>query len=189
LSINSQPQLALSLLLLGVLLLGSPCVADPEWVPVAIEFQNRLALLPGHSQRHFNATRGPEDLWAINFTVSGTGFCPTVLIVCDDPAYTAWLVNGSTAGCLLVHAVDWAYHTQLVFPHVSLWHLVLENTGGVTLLFSLTVTRYQRASTTTATTPNPLDRVSQAVLWVVVIGVVVLVVLPWACGCRRRSHR
>jgi hypothetical protein len=76
-----------------------------------------------------------------------------------------------------------------VFPHVSLWHLVLQNTGAVTLLYSLTVTRYQRASTTTPTATNLLDRIGQGVLWVVVVGVVVLVVLPWACGCRRRSHR
>jgi hypothetical protein len=157
---------------------------------VATEFQDWLASLPGYGQLYFNATRGPEDLWAINFTVSGTGFNPTVLIVCDDPAYAAWHVNGSTAGCLLVQAVDWAYHTQLVFPHVSLWHLILQNTGAVTLLYSLTVTRYQRATTTTTpTTTNLLGRIGQGVLWLVVVGVVILVVLPWACGCRRGFRR
>jgi hypothetical protein len=165
------------------------CLAEPDWVPLGVEIQNWLASLPGRSWWQFNATRGPEDLWMINFTVSGTGFSPTVLIVCDDPAYSAWLDNGSTTGCLLIRDIDWAYHTQLVFPHVSLWHLVLQNTGGITLLYSLTVTRYQRATTTPPTTTNLLNRIAQGVLWVVVVGVVVLVVLPWACGCRRRSRR
>ncbi|MFX1561851.1 MAG: hypothetical protein ACFFDP_00900 [Promethearchaeota archaeon] len=144
-----NPPLQTKLLLTFLLLLITSWIPNTlnanegSWTRIDYEYRGFLESLPSHSQWYYNNTRGSGDLWTINLTISGTGFNPTTLLVCNDTAYQSYLTNQTTTGCLILDEVDWSLNTQAAFPHTSTWHLVLDNTGQVSLRFSLTITLYR----------------------------------------------
>lgn len=64
-------------------------LADPGryWHRMDTDIESYFQELPGNSQVVYNVSRGSHALWAINFTVSGFGYCPTTLLVCDADGF------------------------------------------------------------------------------------------------------
>lgn len=177
--------------LTALLLLPLGTTARGGWVRVTTEYQAVLAVLPAYSQWHFNVTRGVGELWTVNLSVSGSGFNPLTVLIADARAYADWCATNATTGCLVLTHVNWSLNAQAAFPHASNWHIVLANPFRISLLFSLTVTLHQWNPATTTDPPGDLlDRIGDALGWLLTVAVVVFVVVPCACGCvrRRGSH-
>jgi hypothetical protein len=164
-------------------------MSEGNWVRVGEECRCLFGALPGASHWAFNANRSLGELWTVNLSVSGTGFHPITVLICDEEAYHQWVVDGSTATCLLVVAVNWSFHGQAAFSHPSHWYVVLYNPWQVSLLFSLTITRY-RWTTETGVTIDPtnlLERLGGTAAWFLATLVVVFILVT--CGCRRARKR
>jgi len=164
---------------------------DGNWVRVAEECRVLFGGLPAASHWTFIANRSLGELWTVNLTVSGTGFHPITLLICDAEAYHQWVVDGSTATCLLAAAVNWSFHGQVAFSHPSGWYLVLYNPWQVSLLFSLSVARY-RWTTEAGGTIDPtslLERLGGTAAWFLAVPVLVLVAVSCGCGCTRKRRR
>ncbi|MFX1582797.1 MAG: hypothetical protein ACFFCJ_11375, partial [Promethearchaeota archaeon] len=74
----SSLRISIFLLMAIISVLIHPLSAtDEQWVRINDEYQTYFEPLPGYTKWTFNATRGPNDRWGINFTISGFVFHPT----------------------------------------------------------------------------------------------------------------
>ncbi|MFX1566235.1 MAG: hypothetical protein ACFFCH_09610 [Promethearchaeota archaeon] len=192
------PPLRISLMLI-IALTSIPILplsaTDEQWVLISVETHTYFESLPGHATWTFNATRGPNDRWAINFTISGFGFHPTTFLVCDESQYHQWQLTGSTFSCHFYQAVNYSLHTTVDLPYQSQWYCVLNNTGPVSLFFSLKLTHYHWAKSTILNSTNPFSGITSLFGYLLIFGIIVLVIIPCICrvSCcgyyRRRSRK
>lgn len=166
-------------------------MSEGNWLRVGEECRVLFGALPGASHWTFNANRSLGELWTVNLTVSGTGFHPIIVLVCDEEAYHQWIADGSTATCLFVRAVNWSLHGQIAFSHPNRWYVVLHNPWQVSLLFSLTITRYGWTTETGgAIDPTDLlERLGGTAAWFLAVLAVFLVLVSCGCGCTRKRRR
>jgi hypothetical protein len=155
---------------------------DGYWVAVSVDYFTNLEILTNHSAWTFNASRGSNDRWGINYTISGFGFHPTTVIICDEDAYRHWIDTGATDQCHFLWHVNYSLHISVDIPHHSQWYIILNNTGPVTLYFSLQLTHYQWSTTSTTPSPNLFEGISNLIVNLVIIGIIVFVLIP--CICR-----
>jgi hypothetical protein len=90
--------------------------------------------------------------------------------------------------------VNYSLHTTVDLPYPSQWYCVLNNTGPVTLYFSIHLIHYRRTELTTPTTTIPLNGISSFFVYLVIFGVIVLIIIPClcrvsCCGYYRRRPR
>jgi len=160
---------------------------DGQWIPNGIEYATYFEALGAHSFWTFNTTRGPNDRWGINFTISGFGFQTTPLIICDEFEYQQWTQTGATNQCHFVRSVDYSLHTTVNLSHQSRWYCILINTSPVTLFFSLRLTHYRWTSENPPTTTDIIEGISSLFVYLILIGLIVFVIIP--CVCRFSCFR
>ncbi|MFX1510529.1 MAG: hypothetical protein ACFFBR_09510 [Promethearchaeota archaeon] len=179
----SSLRISIFLLMAIISVLIHPLSAtDEQWVRINDEYQTYFEPLPGYTKWTFNATRGPNDRWGINFTISGFVFHPTTFLICDELQYLQWLQTGSSSGCHLDQSVNYSLHTTVDLSHQSQWYCVLNNTGPVTLYFSLHIIHYQRLEPTTPTPTNPYSGIINLLGYIIILSIIIFVIIP--CICR-----
>lgn len=187
--------LFLLLLLLSLVSVFPVHAKDGHWVVVGEDYFTYLETLPGHAAWTFNASRGPSARWGVNCTISGFGFHPTTIIICDEDAYQHWVDTGATDRCHFINSVNYNLHTSVDLPHQSQWFFILNNTGSVTLYFSLRLTHYQWSTQSTTQSPNLFEGIGNLIGYIVIIGIFVLIIIPCVCrfSCcgffRRRTRK
>ncbi|MFX1318411.1 MAG: hypothetical protein ACFE9D_12065 [Promethearchaeota archaeon] len=187
--------LLLLLLFFVIFTISTVDAYEGYWIATGQDYIGYFEPLLGNSQWTFNASRGPTERWGINFTISGFGLHPTTLLVCDEVDYNQWLDTGSSSHCQYTTVVNYSLHTIVDLPHQSQWYFVLNNTGSLTLYFTLRLTRYQWSTNVPTTPTNPVESLSSLFVYILVIGVIVLIVIPCVCNVsclgfsRRRSKK
>lgn len=169
------------LFLVGLAFHPSTHAREGAWVLEDYDYLCYMNYLPSYSQWQFNSTRGPNDLWVINLTISGYSLSPTTVLVCNETGYTEWKNTSSTSACQLVRAVNWSLNTQIELPYQSRWHLILNNTGSVALYFALVIAHFHWYSTPPPTTPT--DTISNLSGWFLIFAALVVILVPCVCGC------
>ncbi len=190
------PRLSMILILVSVSLccchLAPSQASEGNWVFVDEDYYGLFQSLAGHAQWGYNTSRGPDDRWVINLTISYYGFNPTTVLICDQEGFTNWQTTGSISQCQLVQSVNTSLDTSIDFLHHSRWYFILNNTGPVTLYYTLRITHYHW--TTDPFPTNPLDDFSSLAnlfVYVIIFGVVVFIVIPCICNfsCIGRFRR
>ncbi|MFX1576892.1 MAG: hypothetical protein ACFFCF_06935 [Promethearchaeota archaeon] len=181
-----EPQLRHALLVLCIFIIAtstsSVLAQNGQWVLIGEDYFTYIEPLSGHSSWIFNITHGPNDRWGINCTISGFGFHPATVIICDEPGYHQWIETGNTHQCHFVQAINYSLHTTVDLPHPSQWYFILNNSCPVTLYFSLRLTHYHWATGPTMPPPNPFEGISNLFGYLIIIGLVVFILIP--CICR-----
>ncbi len=172
--------------------LAMPQASEGYWTLVDEDYFGLLQSLMGHAQWSYSTSRGPDDRWVINLTISYFGFNPTTVLICDQGGFMHWQETGSSSQCQLVHSVNSSLDTSIDLLYYSRWYFVLNNTGPITLYYTLRITHYHW---TTATLPtNPLDDFSpfaNLIVYVIILGVIVFIIIPCFCNfsCIGRFRR
>lgn len=169
---------------------------EGHWVQIENDYFGYLQSLPGNARWIFNTSRGLNDRWIINFTISGIGFNPTTVLVCNASVYESWLQTSQTHHCLLATPINSSLNAIVDFPYLSQWFFVLNNTSPVTLYFSLRIIHYLwiNESTTTPSTDFPTS-ISSLFSNILLLCILVVVIVPCLCNfsClslfRRRSRK
>ena len=177
-----QKHLFLLLILLSVISLYPVNAQDGHWVVVGEDYFTYLETLPGHSAWTFNASRGPNARWGINCTLSGFGFQHATVIICDEAAYQHWVTTGASDQFQFIRHVNYSLHASVDLPHPSQWYFILNNTGPVTLYFSLRLTHYQWNTQITTPSPNLFEGISNLVIYLILLGIILFIII--SCVCR-----
>lgn len=181
-----EPQLRHALFMLFIFIIATSTLSvhaqGGQWVLIGDDYFTYIEPLSGHSSWTFNTTHGPNDRWGINCTISGFGFHPTTAIICDEPSYHQWIETGNTHQCQFLQAINYSLHATIDLPHLSQWYFILNNTGPVTLYFSLRITYYHLTTEPTMPPPNLFEGISDLFVYLIIIGLLIFVLIP--CICR-----
>ncbi|MFX0169583.1 MAG: hypothetical protein ACFE89_09560 [Candidatus Hodarchaeota archaeon] len=168
--------------------------AEGYWRRVGYEYRGLYETLPGYSQWIFNHTRGPYDRWIINLTLSGHGFAPTTVLICDSTGYALWQASGSTSQCQLVESVNATLDGCVNLTHYSRWYFILNNTGSIPLYFTLDIAHYEWSAEPIPTVPlDVFSSLSTLLAYFLIICIIIVVIFPCLCNCgllgRRRNRK
>jgi len=131
------------LLFVSVSLCKPVHASDGFWVRKDYDYTGIFQSLGGFEEWNFNTSRGPDDRWVINLTISGYGFSPITVLVCNQLGYDQWKQTGSTNQCAFVEAVMLTLDVAVNLTQQSNWFFVLNNTGAVTLFYTLFITHFK----------------------------------------------
>ncbi len=95
--------------------------------------------------------------------------------------YHQMIQTGSMDQCHFVSSINHSLHTTVDLPHKSQWYLLINNTGPVTLYFTIRLTYYYWAMDP-STPSSPLESISRLFIFFVIILLLILIVIP--CFCR-----
>jgi hypothetical protein len=185
----------LSIVIIISIVFGQSVAAtEGSWQLVDYEYLGLYESLSGNSIWVLNHTRGPDDRWVIDLTISGYGVNPTTVIICDEAGYERWHSTGSTSLCTFVESVNSTLASTVDLTHLSQWYFVMNNTSPAMLYFRLTLARYRWSIEQPITTTSDfLANLGSIIGSLVIIAVVVLFLIPCVCGCgctrRKRGRR
>lgn len=60
------------------------------WIRNNYDYTGIFQFLARYEEWNFNTTRGPHERWVINLTISGYGFNPITVLVCNQFGYDHW---------------------------------------------------------------------------------------------------
>lgn len=157
--------------------------SEGYWIRNDYDYSGIFQSLSGYEEWNFNATRGPDDRWVINLTISEYGFNPTTVLVCNQLGYDHWKQTGSTNQCELAELVNLTLDAAVNLTQQSKWYFVLNNTGAVTLFYTLFITHYQWISEPPGTMqPDNASFFGSFLGYLIIICVLCFLVIPCVCN-------
>lgn len=158
--------------------------SDGAWIRNDYDYTGIFQSLGGYEEWNFNTSRGPKDRWVINLTISGYGFNPTTVLVCNQLGYDHWKQTGSTNQCAFAEAVMLTLDVAVNLTQQSNWFCVLNNTSAVTLFYTLFITHYQLATELPSTAqPDNFSFFSPFLSYLIIICIVCFIIIPCLCNC------
>ena len=171
-------------LFVSVSLCKSVNAGDGFWVRKDYDYAGVFQSLGGYEEWNFNTSRGPTDRWVINLTISGYGFNPTTVLVCNQLGYDHWKQTGSTNQCAFAEAVMIKLDVGVNLTQQGNWLFVLNNTGAVTLFYTLFITHYQWTTELPPTAQLGIFSFFEPFLgYLIILCIICFIVIPCLCNC------
>jgi hypothetical protein len=174
--------------------------SEGTWIRNNYDYTGIFQTLAGYEEWNFNTTRGPSDRWVINLTISGYGFNPTTVLVCNQFGYNHWKQTGSTTECALAEAVNLTLDTAVNLTQQSNWFFVLINTSAgtlfYTLFYTLFITHYWWSTELPPTgQPDNYSFFGPLGGYLIILCIICFLIVPCLCNfscigrCRRGSRK
>lgn len=170
--------------------------SEGSWIRNDYDYTGIFQSLAGYEEWNFNTTRGPYDRWVINLTISGYGFTPSTVLVCNQFGYDHWKQTGSTIDCALAEAVNFTFDAAVNLTQQSNWFFVLNNTGAITLFYTLFITHYQWSAELPPTgQPDNYSFFGPLGGYLIILCIICFLIIPCLCNfscigrCRRGSRK
>ncbi|MFX0079771.1 MAG: hypothetical protein ACFE8O_11085 [Candidatus Hermodarchaeota archaeon] len=162
----------------------SVLASNGVWVRTDYDYKGIFQSLDGYEEWSFNRSRGPNDRWVINLTISGYGFNPTTVLVCNQLGYDHWKQTGSTTQCALAEVVIFTLDVAVNLTQQSNWFFVLNNSGAVTLFYTLFITHYQWSTEIPPTAqPDTFSFFGPFIIYLIILCIICFLIIPCLCNC------
>lgn len=157
---------------------------DGFWVRKDYDYTGFFQSLDGYEEWNFNTSRGPHDRWVINVTISGYGLNPTTVLVCDQLGYDHWKQTSSTTQCVVAEAVMLKLDVAVNLTKLSNWFFVINNTGAVTLFYTLFITHYQWfTEVLPGEQPGFYSFFEPFLSYLIILCIICFIIIPCLCNC------